>query len=306
MALWEVANCSPTYRGSMSDPSIEWERCKVLSDMSKRPTSWDVEIVSDGARCNNVNRRYIREVDVKSATKPKAKVTAKPTPKAKSKTPSPDLVKKSTKRVSSSGQPTTQKAKVQKPKAKAKAKAKVKTAATKSTASRDRQPSSSSSSSSSSPAAAAAPQTIPATHESLIKSITHAVDSIESKYTVSGVINTSATVKFLGGAAAITFPLSQSAAEQQLPQLLSSATTSPFGHGNQTLVDSSVRSAHHLLPSEFEIDFDPSSSVTTGLPASICVARGVTTPSKKKGTTCPKRRSVGPLFSGTPSTKYVK
>ena len=41
---WEVANCAPTYRGSMSNPSIEWELCTVLSDMNKRVISWDLEI----------------------------------------------------------------------------------------------------------------------------------------------------------------------------------------------------------------------------------------------------------------------
>ena len=59
---WEVANCAPTYRGSMSDPSIEWELCSVLSDMNKRVISWDLEIKSDKTKCFNVPRQFIREV----------------------------------------------------------------------------------------------------------------------------------------------------------------------------------------------------------------------------------------------------
>ena len=59
---WEVANCAPTYRGSMSDPSIEWELCSVLSDMNKRVISWDLEIKSDKSKCFNVPRQFIREV----------------------------------------------------------------------------------------------------------------------------------------------------------------------------------------------------------------------------------------------------
>ena len=59
---WEVANCEPTYRGSMSHSSIQWERCLVLSDMTKRVCSWDVMIESDGSQVNNVPREFIREI----------------------------------------------------------------------------------------------------------------------------------------------------------------------------------------------------------------------------------------------------
>ena len=59
---WEVANCEPTYRGSMSHSAIQWERCLVLSDMTKRVCSWDVMIESDGSQVDNVPREFIREI----------------------------------------------------------------------------------------------------------------------------------------------------------------------------------------------------------------------------------------------------
>jgi len=45
----------------MSNPSIEWELCTVLSDMNKRVISWDLEIKSDQSKCFNVPRQFIRE-----------------------------------------------------------------------------------------------------------------------------------------------------------------------------------------------------------------------------------------------------
>jgi len=45
----------------MSDPSIEWEPCSVLSDMNKRVISWDLQINSDKSKCFNVPRQFIRE-----------------------------------------------------------------------------------------------------------------------------------------------------------------------------------------------------------------------------------------------------
>ena len=61
--IWEVANCSPTYRGSMDDPSILWEKCIVLSDMSRSVAvvKVDVQITSDGTQCNNIPVKFLRQ-----------------------------------------------------------------------------------------------------------------------------------------------------------------------------------------------------------------------------------------------------
>jgi hypothetical protein len=59
--VWEVADCIPTYRGPMNDSSINWEKCIVVSNMTKRITSWDLQIISDGQRINNVPRQFIRQ-----------------------------------------------------------------------------------------------------------------------------------------------------------------------------------------------------------------------------------------------------
>ena len=59
--VWEVADCIPTYRGPMNSSSINWEKCIVVSNMTKRITSWDLQIISDGQRISNIPRQFIRQ-----------------------------------------------------------------------------------------------------------------------------------------------------------------------------------------------------------------------------------------------------
>ena len=85
-----------------------------------------------------------------------------------------------------------------------------------------------------------------------------AIDGIESKFYVSG--SASRGIKLTMGETACAFPMSTQDAKDKLAPLVAAARPSPFGRGNETVLDPSVRVAKELLPTEFDMDFDISGS----------------------------------------------
>ncbi|KAK3285140.1 hypothetical protein CYMTET_7239 [Cymbomonas tetramitiformis] len=90
-----------------------------------------------------------------------------------------------------------------------------------------------------------------------VSELNTAIDSIESRYQTSGTVNQKVTLALNTPAAAISFPMSNTQAKDALAGLLAAAVPSAFGHGNQTVFDSSVRVAKELKPEHFTVDFNP-------------------------------------------------
>jgi hypothetical protein len=94
-------------------------------------------------------------------------------------------------------------------------------------------------------------------HAACVDAISEAATNIESSYVTSGNLQGAVMLKLSSIEEEIAFPMSTKQINQLKP-LLAAASPSPFGRGNQTVHDPSVRVASQLLPSEFDIiDFNP-------------------------------------------------
>ena len=105
-----------------------------------------------------------------------------------------------------------------------------------------------------------------------------AIDAMKSRYYCKGIINGSMTVTLpaIGDAAAaasgehvIKFPLGSLEAEASLKPLLSRSNESAFGHGHETKVDATVRTARDLLPDAYETSFAPSEAMLEEIRTSL-------------------------------------
>ena len=92
---------------------------------------------------------------------------------------------------------------------------------------------------------------------SLLSELGSAVDAIESRYLCSGQWTMSSAVKLqlsaAGATAPVCFPMNRGSQDAELGRVRSASAPSPFGHGNQTVVDTNVRKAHQLMPDQFEL-----------------------------------------------------
>ena len=110
-----------------------------------------------------------------------------------------------------------------------------------------------------------------------------AIDAMKSRYYCKGIINGPMTVTLpaigdgaaAGAAAAasgehvIKFPLGSLEAEASLKPLLSRSNESAFGHGHETKVDATVRTARDLLPDAYETSFAPSEAMLEEIRTSL-------------------------------------
>ncbi len=101
----------------------------------------------------------------------------------------------------------------------------------------------------------------------LLAELGNAVDSIESRFVCSGSWRMPQALKLQLSAAAppVTVPMARGAQDAELARIRAAAAPSPFGHGNKTVVDSTVRKAHQLMPEQFQL----SGGFTGTLPASV-------------------------------------
>jgi hypothetical protein len=90
------------------------------------------------------------------------------------------------------------------------------------------------------------------------------VDSIESRYVVNSKYHVKDDAPFAikiiaeNGASEITFPMKNGQLKKGLQPLLAASSSSPFGRGQETVHDTTVRDARQLLPDTFElVNFDP-------------------------------------------------
>ena len=89
-----------------------------------------------------------------------------------------------------------------------------------------------------------------------LKRLSQAVNNIQSRYYTSGSLRQQGLVMTVGGEE-FSFPMSQAQAEENMPKLLENANASPFGKGNTTVVDDSVRKACEIFPNSIAMDFSP-------------------------------------------------
>lgn len=86
------------------------------------------------------------------------------------------------------------------------------------------------------------------------------VDAIESRYFLHETLDRGITITVKnedGSTSPVSFPVENRACVEKLTPILKNASVSPFGVGSETVVDTSVRNALHLLPEQFTSDFDP-------------------------------------------------
>jgi hypothetical protein len=92
-----------------------------------------------------------------------------------------------------------------------------------------------------------------------VANLTSALDAIESRFHINGAIK-DRSISLTMGENVMTFPMSLEDAQSKLAALLTAAKPSPFGRGQETVIDPSVRVAKELLPETFTVDFDPNTS----------------------------------------------
>ena len=93
----------------------------------------------------------------------------------------------------------------------------------------------------------------------LLAELGAAVDAIESRYVCGGQwtmpTKLQLQLQLASGeqptTAPITIPMPRGQQDAELARIRAASTPSPFGHGNHTIVDTSVRKAHQLTPEQF-------------------------------------------------------
>jgi hypothetical protein len=91
-----------------------------------------------------------------------------------------------------------------------------------------------------------------------IEALDHALGAIETRYYISGSINSPVNLSYAGKT--VKFPMSLGDAQQQLGGLLTAAKQSAFGHKKKTVIDTSVRVAQELPAAEISVDWDPAAA----------------------------------------------
>ena len=90
--------------------------------------------------------------------------------------------------------------------------------------------------------------------DDLLSELGAAVDAIESRYLHSGQWSMPSALKLKLSTAsqAVSFPMPRGQQDAELARVRAASAPSPFGHGNATVVDTTVRKAHQLMPDQFE------------------------------------------------------
>ena len=88
--------------------------------------------------------------------------------------------------------------------------------------------------------------------EPLLSELGLAVDAIESRYCTSGqwLMPSALKLELSKDTSPVSFPMPHGQQEKELSRIRAAAEPSPFGHGNQTVVDTTVRKAHQLMPDQ--------------------------------------------------------
>ncbi|KOO52928.1 hypothetical protein Ctob_011361, partial [Chrysochromulina tobinii] len=88
--------------------------------------------------------------------------------------------------------------------------------------------------------------------EPLLSELGMAVDAIESRYCTSGqwLMPSALKLQLSKETSPVSFPMPHGQQEKELSRIRAAAEPSPFGHGNQTVVDTTVRKAHQLMPDQ--------------------------------------------------------
>ena len=88
--------------------------------------------------------------------------------------------------------------------------------------------------------------------EPLLSELGMAVDAIESRYCTSGqwLMPSALKLELSKDTSPVSFPMPHGQQEKELSRIRAAAEPSPFGHGNQTVVDTTVRKAHQLMPDQ--------------------------------------------------------
>lgn len=107
-----------------------------------------------------------------------------------------------------------------------------------------------------------------------VQSLSRAVDAVESRFHVEGQIPCRPELVLRTAPdAPISFPLSRDQASTSLAQLVAATSPSAFGHGNQTIVDPSVRVARELLPINFSVNWCPGPELLEKVRIRLCRRR---------------------------------
>ena len=98
-----------------------------------------------------------------------------------------------------------------------------------------------------------------------------AVDAIESRYCTSGqwLMPSALKLQLSKETSPVSFPMPHGQQEKELSRIRAAAEPSPFGHGNQTVVDTTVRKAHQLMPDQVVL----SGGFNGTLPAEVLESR---------------------------------
>ena len=88
---------------------------------------------------------------------------------------------------------------------------------------------------------------------SLLSNLGAAIDAIESKYVMGGEIRMTQPLELKLPTTTIKFPMPRGSQDAELAKLKSASVPSPFGHGNKTVVDDTVRKAHQLPGGSFTL-----------------------------------------------------
>jgi len=107
--------------------------------------------------------------------------------------------------------------------------------------------------------------------EPLLSELGMAVDAIESRYCTSGqwLMPSALKLQLSKETSPVSFPMPHGQQEKELSRIRAAAEPSPFGHGNQTVVDTTVRKAHQLMPDQVVL----SGGFNGTLPADILESR---------------------------------
>ena len=91
--------------------------------------------------------------------------------------------------------------------------------------------------------------------DELLEELGAAVDGIESRFVCGGqwTMLTKLQLQLSADAAPISIPMHRGQQDSELNRIRAAASPSPFGRGGQTVVDTSVRKAHQLMPEQFSL-----------------------------------------------------